>query len=79
MLKTFLIYLCDEKRHLVCLPYSIKNLHQMAEDLGIKRCWYHPGKFPHYDIPKRRVEEIKRKCLVRSSKEILEHLKINYD
>ena len=33
-------YLCDSERHLVCYPYSIKNLHLMAIDLEIKRCWF---------------------------------------
>lgn len=31
----------------------------MAENLQIKRCWFHADKLrPHYDVPKRRVEEI---------------------
>jgi hypothetical protein len=30
----------------------------MAKELGIKRCWFHNGRYPHYDIPKRRIEEI---------------------
>lgn len=33
----------------------------MAQELGIKRCWFHKT---HYDIPKRRVEEIKKRCTV---------------
>lgn len=41
----------------------------MAADLGIKRCWFHKD---HYDIPKRRIEEITAKCEVVSSKRILE-------
>jgi FMN phosphatase YigB (HAD superfamily) len=52
-------YICDSKRHLVCLPYSIENLHQMAEELGIKKCWFHKN---HYDIPKKRIDEITSKC-----------------
>jgi hypothetical protein len=47
-----MIYHCDEKRHLVCVLFSVDNLHKMAYDLGIKRCWYHSGKLKHYDIPK---------------------------
>jgi len=31
----------DKHRHLVCLPYSIANLHAAAAALGIKRCWFH--------------------------------------
>lgn len=61
-------YLTDGKRHLICEPYSIENLHKMAETLGIKRCWFHKD---HYDIPKRRIAEIEARCEVVSSKEIV--------
>ena len=67
-----LTYYCDDYRHLVCVPYSIENLHRMAEDLGIKRCWFHGGKKPHYDIPTRRIEEIKKKCELVSIRKIYE-------
>jgi len=60
-------YYCDNKRHLVCCPYSIDNLHKMANHLDIKRCWFHKT---HYDIPKRRIEEIKNKCKIINEKEI---------
>ena len=63
-----LTYYCDNKRHLVCKPYSFINLHLMAEDLGIGRHWFHKD---HYDIPKRRIEEIMKRCTVVSSKEIV--------
>jgi hypothetical protein len=58
-------FFCDEQRHLVCIPYSVDNLHQMARLLQIKRCWFHVD---HYDIPKRRVEEIKKHCTIVPSK-----------
>jgi hypothetical protein len=61
-------YFCDNSRHLVCVPYSIENLHKMADDLGINRCWFHKD---HYDIPKKRIDEIKSKCTIVSSKEIV--------
>lgn len=61
-------YFCDGSRHLVCVPYSIENLHKMAEDLGIKRCWFHKN---HYDIPKRRISEISAKCEVITTREVL--------
>lgn len=61
-------YFCDNARHLVCTPYSIENLHIMAEDLNIKPCWFHKN---HYDVPKLRIQEIKDKCTVVSSKEIV--------
>ena len=64
-------YLCDNGRHLVCLPYSVENLHKMAEDLNIKRCWYHTKPYPHYDIPLRRIAEIQSKTTVVSDREIV--------
>lgn len=63
-------FYCDTKRHLVCKPYSIQNLHIMAEILGIKRCWFHKN---HYDIPKRRIKEISEKCILVDSKEIIKN------
>jgi len=51
----------------------------MADDLEIKRCWYHVGKFPHYDIPKKRLEEISSKCEIVSSKEIVKIIKKSMD
>jgi hypothetical protein len=67
-----LTFFCDEARHLVCLPYSRENLHRMAQMLGIKRCWFHSStKYPHYDIPKRRVAEIAAKCLIVEARTIL--------
>lgn len=62
-------YLTDGKRHLICDPYSVEHLHAMAADLDISRCWYHAGDKPHYDIPKRRVEEIEAKCTIVSAKD----------
>lgn len=61
-------YLTDGKRHLICIPYSVDNLHRMADDLGINRCWFHRD---HYDIPKRRIEELEAKCERVSSKDIV--------
>lgn len=39
----------------------------MAEELNIKRCWFHKD---HYDIPKKRIAEITKKCILVESKEI---------
>lgn len=66
-----LIYLTDNLRHLICEPYSVKNLHQMAKELKINRCWFHSGLYPHYDIPKKRIKEITDKCHLIKSKELL--------
>ena len=54
---------CDNKRHLVCSPYSVENMHVMAKELGIGRSWYHEGRLAHYDIPKKRVDEIMELCM----------------
>lgn len=64
-------FYCDMHRHLVCVPYTINNLHNMARLLDIKRCWFHSSSNPHYDIPKRRTEEISAKCTIISTKDIL--------
>jgi len=61
-------FIADKQRHLVCEPYSIENLHKMAEILNIKKCWFHKT---HYDIPKRRIKEIEDKCKIVNSKQIV--------
>ena len=63
-----MIYLTDGKRHLICAPYSKENLHLMAKKLNIKKCWFHKT---HYDIPKRRIEEIEKQCVKISSKQLV--------
>lgn len=73
-----LAFFCDIKRHLICEPYSVVNLHWMAKIFGISKHWYHAGnKFqhPHYDIPKKRVAEIMAKCTVITQRELLEKIK----
>lgn len=71
-------YFCDNKRHLVCLPYCLANLHRMASVLDIKRCWFHAGAKAHYDIPKTRIAEIQAKCQVVSPRRILEIIQSPY-
>lgn len=61
-------YVTDGRRHLICVPYSVDNLHQMADQLGLKRCWFHKN---HYDIPMRRKAEIEALCELVSSKDIV--------
>lgn len=65
------IFYCDNKRHLICEPYSVENLHRMAEELGINRCWFHAGRFPHYDIPKCRIAEVQANCVVIPTRKLL--------
>lgn len=72
-------YFVDDARHLVCVPYSVENLHEMARRLDVKRCWFHANaSYPHYDIPKRRVAEITALCTVVSSRDILSIVKGTY-
>lgn len=69
-------YLTDGARHLICVPYSREGLHQMADALGIHRCWFHSSsKYPHYDIPKRRIAEIEAKCRMIPTTELLRIIK----
>jgi (p)ppGpp synthase/HD superfamily hydrolase len=63
-----MIYVSDNKRHLVCYPYSITELHKMAKLFYIKPCWFHKN---HYDIPEYKLEEIRDKTFVVSSKVIV--------
>ncbi len=70
------MYVTDGKRHLVCIPYSTENLHAMAADLGIGRHWFHKN---HYDIPKKRMDEITAKCTLVSSKDIVKIIRGTYD
>ena len=64
----FIKYFSDDKRHLICYPYSIANLHEMASNLNIGKHWFHKD---HYDIPKRRIEEIRKKTINISTREIV--------
>ena len=68
-------FYCDKSRHLVCMPYSIENLHKMAKKLKIKKYWFHKN---HYDLPKKRIDEITAKCNVVSSKDIVRIIKNDY-
>lgn len=70
------MYVTDGKRHLVCIPYSTENLHAMAADLSIGCHWFHKN---HYDIPKKRMDEISSKCTHVSSKDIVKIIRGTYD
>jgi hypothetical protein len=49
----------------------------MAQELDINKCWYHRGKYPHYDIPKKRIMEIMSKCKIINTKELFLIIKEN--
>jgi hypothetical protein len=70
-------FLVDEKRHLICVPYSIDGLHAMAAELEINSRWFHRGRWPHYDVPVTRLAEIKARPDVElvSPREILRRIR----
>lgn len=73
-----LLFYTDGKRHLVCFPFSKENLFLMADELGIKHCWFHNSKtLMHFDIPKRRISEIEQKCQMISSAELISIIRGN--
>jgi Protein of unknown function (DUF4031) len=61
----------DGRRHLVCVPYSVENLHAMARGIGLSRAWFHAGRSPHYDVPVRRRREIEALCRIVRPRELL--------
>lgn len=73
-------FYCDRKRHLVCVPYSIDNLHKMACQLNINRCFFDfkskSGNIhAHYDIPVRRIKEIMKSVTLVDRRVILQIIK----
>lgn len=57
---------------------GVEHLHLFCKEIGIKRCWYHVGRWPHYDIPKLRRKnffEDHPEVLKVSSREIVRILK----
>jgi len=61
-----------DKKHLICVPYSIENLHKTAEEFKIDVCWF---KKNHYFIggyPEETIEEIAKKCKIVSQANIVE-------
>jgi hypothetical protein len=69
-------FYCDGGgRHLVCVPYTVANLHAMARVLGIGRHWFHAGRLAHYDVPKRRVQELTERAVCINSRQVLRIIK----
>ena len=42
----------DSSSHLVA--DSLEELHRFAQSIGLRREWFQPQSFPHYDLTKRR-------------------------
>ena len=66
--KRYLIPVCDERGHLVCMPYRLDYLHLLAERFGISPDRYHRG---HYKAPEWMLEELMFHCKVMSSRDIV--------
>jgi hypothetical protein len=61
-----------DKKHLICVPYSIENLHKMAEKFGIGKSLF---KINHYSLSKfneSAIERISKKCRIISTSNIIE-------
>ncbi len=65
-----------ETRELFCPKCGVQHVDRGAATLGIKRCWFHntpSGR--HYDIPKRRIEEIHGLTTVITPRQLLAIIK----
>lgn len=62
--------------HLVTDNTDLAELHEFAQRLGIKRCWFEGvrKKHPHYDVPKKYIDIVKDQPDVKlvDSREIVE-------
>jgi hypothetical protein len=52
------------------------ELHDMAERIGMRREWFQPTSFPHYDVAKgRREQAVRLGAIECSRREFMAHLK----
>jgi len=62
---------------------TIHELHEFAETIGVKRCWYENNrgkKRPHYDIKGKQIEKaLEAGAILVTRKELFQFLKENYD
>lgn len=68
-----LTYITD-KIHLICLPYTVENLHEMAKRLKIRKHFFHNTvNKPHYDLPVTRRKHLLEEEIhkIASSKELV--------
>lgn len=50
-----MIYI-DEMERMVA--DSLGELHEFAESIGLKRCWFQGGRYPHYDFTtKKKIDQ----------------------
>ena len=75
-----LTYLCDQNRHLICLPFTWENMQRMAAELQLKRKTL--SKVPNkrfYRIPFDRLLEIEYQCEVVPAWRILEIITAHHE
>lgn len=70
-----LTYYCDNAFRIVCRPYTIHNLHKMAEELDMPMHRFHTTvnisqPYSFYTMPMERQKEIMKKCTVVTMKEL---------
>lgn len=70
--------LCSDGVHVVSSDGDPKTLKKLMRENGIKDCWYHAGKYPHYDLPKRMRNKSWPFLFAVSSKTIIEIVKEFY-
>jgi hypothetical protein len=61
------LFLTDGRKNLICVPYSVENLHSMAMELGIPTRFFDRDK---YKIPDTIRDDVEDKCELVSSQTI---------
>lgn len=56
-----IVPMIDSKKRLVCMPYSVSNLHTVAKTLGMKRGLFRSS---HYAVPASKLVEIQQKSVI---------------
>lgn len=72
------VYIDDARnrfgRMVMChmLADTLDELHTMAEAIGMKRAWFQPKSFPHYDVSlSRRKQAVARGAVEMTQREIV--------
>lgn len=77
--KTLIWPVCDRHGRLVCVPFSIENLHRVARRLHVKKQWFSgPRRFPHYRVPISLMIEVRVRCEVASTRRVVEIIRSTY-
>lgn len=58
---------------------SIEELHEFAQKIGLKRCWYQSHRFKHYDLWGKMSEKtLTASAIKKTSKEIVRILRSKF-